>query len=113
MNMSPLLLSVIFIITSLVGLVTGFTIHYIVGISLGVTLLALTMAFLLLIKYLLRNKDYLWTANVAQFINKRLEILRFLLQVLFMNPYAHRRLQGNDTKDCKKMKYGDGEVYGR
>jgi hypothetical protein len=105
MKFSPLLLSVLLIIASIVGLITGFSIHYIVGISLGVAFIVFPLIFLFLIKYLLRNKDYVWTANVSQFLNKRLEILRFLLQVLFMNPYAHRRLGTNDTSDCKKMKY--------
>ena len=105
MRFSPLLLAVILIIALIVGLVTGFSIHFIVGISLGVTLIVLPLVFLFLIKYLLRHKDYIWIANVAQFINKRLEILRFLLQVLFMNPYAHSRLKINDITDCKKMKY--------
>jgi len=105
MKFSPLLLAVIIIIASSVGLITGFSIHYIVGISLGVALIVFPLIFLFLIKYLLLHKDYIWTANVAKFINKRLEILRFLLQVLFMNPYAHRRLKTNDITDCKKMKY--------
>jgi hypothetical protein len=105
MKLSPLLISVILIIAIILGLITGFSIHYIVGITLGLTLAIFPLAFLILIKYLLRHKDYIWTANVAQFINKRLEILRFLLQVLFMNPYAHRRLKMKDTTDCKKMKY--------
>jgi glucose-6-phosphate-specific signal transduction histidine kinase len=103
MKFTPLLVSVIVIVASIVGLVTGFSIHYIVGISLAVALIVFPLLFLFLIQYLLRHKDYLWTTNVAQFINKRTEILRFLLQVLFMNPYAHRRLT-NDTTDCKKMK---------
>jgi hypothetical protein len=111
MKFSPLLLSVILIISSTIALVTGFSIHYIVGILLGVALIVFPVAFLFLIRYLLRNKDYLWTANVAQFIKKRLEILRFLLQVLFMNPYAHRRLKANDTADCKKMKYVQNEPH--
>ncbi|CAF2870557.1 unnamed protein product [Rotaria sp. Silwood2] len=102
---SPLLVSVIFIIASIVSLVSGFLIHYIVGISLGVILMVFPLAFLCLLKYLLRNKDYEWTANVTQFINKRLEMLRFLLQVIFINPYAHHRLKTNDTNDCKKMKF--------
>lgn len=105
MKFSPLLLSVILIIASIIGLITGFSIHYIVGITLGVTLVIIPLVFVFLIKYLLRHKDYIWTANIAKFINKRLEILRFLLQVLFMNPYAHRRLRTNDVIDCKKMKY--------
>ena len=105
MKLSPLLISVVLIIAIILGLITGFSIHYIVGITLGLTLAIFPLAFLILIKYLLRHKDYVWTANVAQFINKRLEILRFLLQVLFMNPYAHRRLKMKDTNDCKKMKY--------
>jgi hypothetical protein len=105
MKFSPLIISVILIFGSIIGLITGFSIHYIVGISLAAALMALPLMFLFLIQYLLRHKDYLWTANVAQFINKRMEILRFLLQVLFMNPYAHRRLQANDARDCKKMKY--------
>jgi len=105
MKFSPLLLSVIIIIALIIGLITGFSIHYIVGISLGVSLIILPLIFIFLIKYLLLHKDYLWTANVAQFINQRLEILRFLLQVLFMNPYAHHSSKVNDTIDCKKMKY--------
>jgi hypothetical protein len=105
MKLSPLVLSVILITSAIVGLITGFSIHYIVGITLGVSLIVFPFGFLILIKYLLRHKDYVWTTNVAQFINKRLEILRFLLQVLFMNPYAHRRLKIKDTSDCKKMKY--------
>ncbi len=105
MKFSPLFLSVILIIALIMGLVTGFSIHFILGISLGVALIIFPLAFLFLIKYLLRNKDYIWTANVAQFINKRLEILRFLLQVLFMNPYAYHRSKLNDITDCKKMKY--------
>jgi hypothetical protein len=105
MKFSPLLLSVIVIVALIVGLVTGFSIHYIVGISIAPALIIFPLIFLFLIQYLLRHKDYLWTANVAQFINKRAEMLRFLLQVLFMNPYAHRRLRTNDTTDCKKMKY--------
>jgi hypothetical protein len=84
--------------------VTGFSIHFIVGISLGVISIIISLAFLFLIRYLLRHKDYIWTANIAQFIKKRLEILRFLLQVLFMNPYGHRRLKTNDTIDYQKMK---------
>jgi hypothetical protein len=104
MKFSPLLISVIVIFGLIVGLITGFSIHYIVGISLGVASLIISLAFIFLIRYLLRHKDYIWTTNVAQFIKKRLEILRFLLQVLFMNPYAHRRLKGNDTIDCQKMK---------
>lgn len=95
----------IFILASIIGLITGFTIHYIVGLSLSVTSIILPLVFLFLIQYLLRHKDYRWSANVARLINRRLEIIRFLLQVLFMNPYAHRRLQTNDTTDCKKMKY--------
>lgn len=105
MRFSPLLLSVVFIIASVVGLITGFSIHYIVGISLGVALVVLPSIFLFLIQYLLRRKDYRWSANVAQFLNRRLEILRFLLQVLFVNPYAHRRLKTHDMADCKKMKF--------
>lgn len=101
---SPLLLSVIIIVALIVGLITGFLIHFIVGLSLGVAFIMICLAFLFLIKYLLRHKDYIWTANIAQFIKKRLEILRFLLQVLFMNPYAHRRLKINDTMDYQKMK---------
>jgi hypothetical protein len=104
MKFSPLLFSVIIIVALIVGLVAGFSLHYIVGISLGVALTISSLAFLLFIRYLLRHKDYAWTANIAQFIKRRLEILRFLLQVLFMNPYAHRRLKVNDTIDCKKMK---------
>ena len=88
----------------IIGLIIGFTVHFIVGITLGVATMISILAFLFLIRYLLRHKDYAWTANVAQFIKKRLEILRFLLQVLFMNPYAHRRLKTNDTIDCQKMK---------
>ncbi|CAF0790019.1 unnamed protein product [Adineta steineri] len=102
---SPLLLSVIIIIALIVGLITGFLIHFIVGISLGVALILFPLVLLFMIQYLLRHKDYLWTANIAQFINKRLEILRFLLQVLFMNPYARRGLKINDTIDCRKMKF--------
>ncbi len=105
MKFSPLLFSVIIIVALIIGLITGFSIHYIVGISLSVTSIIISLGFLFLIRYLLRHKDYIWTANIAQFIKKRLEILRFLLQVLFMNPYAHRRLKTNDITDCKKMKY--------
>ncbi|UJR25141.1 hypothetical protein I4U23_006500 [Adineta vaga] len=105
MKFSPLLISVIILFTIIVGLLTGFTIHYIVGISLSVATVISILAFLFLIRYLLRHKDYVWTANIAQFIKKRLEILRFLLQVLFMNPYMHRRLKTNDTVDCQKMKF--------
>ncbi|CAF3425386.1 unnamed protein product [Rotaria sp. Silwood1] len=90
---------------SIVGLVTGFLIHYIVGITIGVILIVFPLAFLCLIKYLLRNKDYEWTANMTQFINKRVEMLRFLLQVIFINPYSCHRLKTNDTIDCKKMKF--------
>jgi hypothetical protein len=104
LKFSPLLLSVIIITGLIIGLITGFSVHYIVGISLGVASIAISLAFLFLIQYLLRHKDHLWTANIAQFIKKRLEILRFLLQVLFMNPYAERRLKANDTIDCQKMK---------
>jgi hypothetical protein len=67
-------------------------------------LIIISLAFLFLIRYLLRHKDYAWTANIAQFIKKRLEILRFLLQVLFMNPYGYHRLKNNDTMDYQKMK---------
>lgn len=105
MKFSPLLLSVLLIVASIIGLVTGFLLHYIVGISLSVGLIVLPLVFVYLIKYLLRNKDYEWTANVAQFINKRLEILRFLLQVLFINPYTYRRFKTDNGTDCKKMKY--------
>ncbi len=104
MKFSPLLLSVIVIMALIIGLITGFSIHFIVGISLGVASIIISLAFLFLIRYLLRHKDYVWTANIAQFIKKRLDILRFLLQVLFMNPYAHRRLKTNDTIDYQKMK---------
>lgn len=99
-----LLLSVILIVALIVSFTVGFLIHYIVGISVGVTMILLPLSFLLVIHYFLRHKDYGWTASVAQYINKRLEILRFLLQVLFINPYSHRRLKTNDTTDCKKMK---------
>ncbi|CAF3354789.1 unnamed protein product [Rotaria sp. Silwood1] len=74
-------------------------------ISFGVCLILICIAFLVFIRYLLRHKDYIWTANIAQFIKKRLEMLRFLLQVLFMNPYVHRRSKKNDTIDYKKMKF--------
>lgn len=104
MKLTPLLLSLIFILASIVGLITGFAIHYIVGLSLGVALFILPLVFVFLIRYLLLHKDYRWTANLAQMITNRLEMFRFLLQVLFMNPYAHRRLRTNDTSDCKKMK---------
>ena len=104
MKFSPLLLSVIIIIALLVGLITTFSIHYIVGISLGVALVIIILIFLIFIRYLLRHKDYNWTASVARFINKRLEILRFLLQVLFINPYIQRRLKTNNTFDYQKMK---------
>lgn len=89
---------------TLIGLITGFLIHFIVGISLGVSTIVVSLAFLFLLRYLLQHKDYLWTANIAQFLTKRLEIFRFLLQVLFMNPYGHRRLKNNDTLDYQKMK---------
>ncbi|CAF1241410.1 unnamed protein product [Adineta ricciae] len=105
MKFSPLLLSVMILCAMIIGLIIGFTVHFIVGITLGVATMFSILAFLFLIRYLLRHKDYVWTANVAQFIKKRLEILRFLLQVLFMNPYAHRRLKTNDTIDCQKMKF--------
>ncbi|CAF1462733.1 unnamed protein product [Rotaria magnacalcarata] len=102
---SPLLLSVIFITGSIIGLIIGFLIHYTVGISIGCLLIIFPLVFLYWIKYFLRNKDYGRTASVARFINKRLEILRFLLQVLFINPYAHHRLKTDDATDCKKMKF--------
>ncbi|CAF0782612.1 unnamed protein product [Rotaria sordida] len=105
MEFSPLLLSVIIIVALVIGLIIGFSIHYIVGISLGVTLIMICIGFLVFIRYLLRHKDYIWTANVAQYIKKRLEILRFLLQVLFMNPYVHHRSKKNNTSDYKKMKF--------
>lgn len=105
MKFSPLLLCLILFFASILGLITGFTIHYIVGLSLGFTSIILPLIFLFLIQYLLRHKDYRWSANIARLITQRLEIIRFLLQVLFMNPYAHRRLRTNDTTDCKKMKY--------
>ncbi len=104
MKFSPLLLSVLIIMALIIGVVMGFSIHYIVGISVGVSSIIISLAFIFLIRYLLRHKDYIWVANIAQFIKKRLEILRFLLQVLFMNPYMHRRLKTNDTIDCQKMK---------
>jgi hypothetical protein len=104
MKFSPLLVSVILILSLIIGLVAGLTIHYIAGISLGVAWLLIVFAFLVLIRHLLRHKDYAWTANVAQLIKKRLEILRFLLQVLFMNPYMHQRGKTHDTVDCQKMK---------
>ncbi|CAF1117906.1 unnamed protein product [Rotaria sp. Silwood1] len=105
MEFSPLLLTVIVIVALIIGFFIGFLIHYIVGISFGVCLIIICIAFLVFIRYLLRHKDYIWTANIAQFIKKRLEMLRFLLQVLFMNPYVHRRSKKNDTIDYKKMKF--------
>lgn len=104
MKFSLLLISIIVILAAIFGLITGFSIHYIVGISLSIGFIIISVGFLFLIRYLLRHKDYLWTANVAQFLTKRLEIIRFLLQVLFMNPYAHRRLRNRDTNDYQKMK---------
>lgn len=104
MKFSPLLAAVILLLSTIIGLITGFTIHYIAGISFGLASLITCLAFLLLIRYLLRHKDYAWTANVAELIKKRLDILRFLLQVLFMNPYMHRRVKTHDTVDCQKMK---------
>ncbi|CAF4647468.1 unnamed protein product, partial [Rotaria magnacalcarata] len=104
-DFSPLLLSVIVIAALIIGLIIGFSIHYIVGVSCGVALIIMCLTFLFFIQYLLRHKDYAWTANVAQFIKKRLEILRFLLQVLFMNPYVHRRSKKSDTFDYQKMKF--------
>ncbi|CAF3558384.1 unnamed protein product [Rotaria socialis] len=104
-DFSPLLLSVIVIAALIIGLIIGFSIHYIVGISCGVALIIICLTFLFFIRYLLRHKDYAWTANIAQFIKKRLEILRFLLQVLFMNPYVHRRSKKSDTFDYQKMKF--------
>ena len=101
---SPLLVSVIIIVASTIGLVTGISIDYIVGISLDVVSILISLTFLLFIRYLLRHKDYMWTANVARFIRKRLEMLRFLLEVLFMNPYAHHCSNANDTIDYRKMK---------
>lgn len=105
MEFSPLLLFVIVIFSLIIGVITGFLIHFIVGISLGVAWMIFSFGFLVLIRYLLRHKDYAWTANTAQFIKKRIEILRFLLQVLFMNPYVHHRTHKNDTFDYQKMKY--------
>lgn len=104
MKLSPLLISVIILFGLLIGLIAVFSLHYIVGISLGATLIILCLIFISLIRYLLQHKDYLWTANIAQFLNKRLEMLRFFLQVLFINPYGHKRLKANEPFDCKKMK---------
>lgn len=104
MKLSLLLISVIVILAAILGLITGFSIDYIVGISISIGFMLVTVGFLFLIRYLLRHKDYIWSANIAQFLTKRLEILRFLLQVLFMNPYAHRRLKNRDTNDYQKMK---------
>ena len=105
MKFSPLLLSILVIVATVVGVIAGFVLkHYLIGILSGAVCLIVPLAFLCLLRYLLRRKDYVWTANMAQFIKKRLEIFRFLLQVLFMNPYVHRRSNLNDTTDCKKMK---------
>lgn len=104
MKFSPLLLSVIVIVATLLDLVTGLFIHFIVGISLAISTMILSLEFLFLIRYLLQHKDYIWTTHLAQFLTKRLEIFRFLLQVLFMNPYGHRRLKNHDTIDYQKMK---------
>ncbi|CAF3900552.1 unnamed protein product [Rotaria sp. Silwood2] len=105
MEYSPLLLSVIVIVALIIGLFISSLMHYIVGISFSVCLIMICIAFLVFIRYLLRHKDYIWTANVAQFIKKRLEMLRFLLQVLFMNPYVHHRSKKNDAFDYQKMKF--------
>lgn len=101
---SPLLLSVIIITALIVGLVTGFFIHYIVGISCAIALIIICLIFVVSTRYLLRHKDYTWTASIAQFIKKRLEMLRFLLEVLFMNPYVHHRSKMNNAFDYQKMK---------
>ena len=97
-------MSTIIIVASVIGLVSGFSIHYVVGISLGVVLILISLAFLLFIRHLLRHKDYMWTTNTARFIQKRLEILQFLLEVLFMNPYAHHRSNADNMIDYRKMK---------
>ena len=101
MKFSPLLFSVILIVASSVGLLASVLIHWIVGISLAATLIFIPLIFVFLLRYLLRHKDYVWTATVAHFIKKRLDILRFLLQVVFMNPYAYLHAK---TTDCRKMK---------
>lgn len=101
MKFCPLLFSVILILASSVGLLASVLIHWIVGISLAAALIFIPLIFVFLLRYLLRHKDYVWTATVAQFIKKRLDILRFLLQVVFMNPYAYLHAK---TTDCRKMK---------
>ncbi|CAF1132327.1 unnamed protein product [Didymodactylos carnosus] len=103
LKFSPLLISLVLIIALIIGLLTGFMIHYIVGLVLSFSWLLLSFLSLFLIYYLLKRKDYLWTANIAHFITNRLESLRFLLQVLFMNPHGIGRKQGTD--DYKKMKF--------
>lgn len=104
MKFSALLFSIIIAIAIILSLI-GFSIHILIGISLGISWTILSFAFLLLIRYLLQHKDYAWTANAAQFIKKRVEIIRFLLQVLFMNPYGHHRLKTKDMTDFRKMKF--------
>ena len=56
---------------------------------------------ILFIQYLIRHKDYPWAGPVAHFIKKRLDFLRFLLQVTFVNPYANLETK---TNDCRQMK---------
>ncbi len=70
MKFSPLLISVIVILGLIIDLITGFSIDYIVGISFGVASIIISLAFIFLIRYLVRHKDYIWTANVTQFIKK-------------------------------------------
>ena len=104
MRFSPLLFSVVLTVASLVGLLTSVLIHWIVGISLAVTLILIPLIFVFLLRYLLLHKDYLWTTTVAQFIKKRLDILRFLLQVVFMNPYAYLHAKTTDSRKMKSVR---------
>jgi hypothetical protein len=108
MKFSWLLVSLIILFGTFIGLILGFSMRSLAGISVGLlggtAWILFSLSFVFLIRYLLRHKDYLWTAHAAQLIKKRLEIVRFLLQVLFMNPYAHNRAKLTETIDCKKMK---------
>lgn len=106
-----LLLGSVIVLTALVfGLVSGFALHPIIGLSIGVAILILSFSSIFILQYLLRNKNYRWTATVAHFVKKRLDFLRFLLQVLFMNPYARLKAENSDCKHLKFVAEREGNV---
>ncbi|XP_025602086.2 kinase D-interacting substrate of 220 kDa B isoform X3 [Athalia rosae] len=84
---SSLLFIVVVHVSLLVGVIVGLAVQsWIIGLSVGVSLVVFSYVFLVLVWYANQRYDWYWPYNFNVALTKKLNDLRLLLQVMFCHP---------------------------